>query len=583
MKIGIAGGIAGLALFCVTPLRAATNPALPPLASGTFTGYGAAAGVTTNQYDFDSYQTTLAPGSFSLSYDAASQTYRVGETPGLPALIYGPGTFAAQTPAEDVYQTVLPRTAHGVGGTSLTLLRNVAANPKIDLTYMSYAIGSLTTYGNGIFDPDFYRSYAGLIGQGTAAGAVPRTGAAYYSGIVDGYALKFRLSGTGNILANFYTGEIATGLSLFREGGIPVGNFAGRGLIAGGSSQFGGDLFGTDNSWLGRFSGGFFGPAAQEAGYAFSASLPGGSATLSGVLVAKQAALPPAVATPVVSTPPGPNATLTGPLVSQTFATRASRMTVNTNKYLQYASGINAAGSQLLDSGTLTIRYDAANGEYIITDGSVRGVLFSPRPDTLGITTSWTLPTYTVRDDPRRSASLLKNGNDNPYIKLTYLSYGIWADEANLRVVSGNYRSFIYGVETAAADMPRTGAALYNGAVDGYWADKGRVYRLQGSDGSLLANFASGEVRTTMRLAPAPSDNPGPPAPIRVEGYGSIAGGTSYFSGVHQTADNAYSGTFQGGFYGPAHQEAGASFVLRGQASDSSITGVLVATQAPLN
>lgn len=586
MKIGITGGIIGIALLSCCPVRAATNPALPPFATGTFPGFGAKADFNMSIFGNSGSQDVLPSGAFSLGYDAATQKYTINLFPTGPGTVLGPDQLRSRTDGDETYSSS-PTYMIGTGTyTSLTLLRNVASNPKIDLSYTSYAVGYMQAH-TGV-GRDYIGSFGGVIGQSTPPGALPRSGAAYYTGIVDGYAYTQRLSGTGEILLNFYSGEVATGMNL-SAGGTFLGRVDGRGLIAGGTSRFAGDLFGSGNSLLGRFTGSLFGPSAQEAGYGFSLVGGGGGRTVAGVLVAAQTGLPGGAPPPVPSAPVSANTSLIAPLVSESFATKAGRLMANADSLPNFSngqyfySGTIAAVARAIEDGGMTIRYDAATASYTVIDGSAQ-TIFTPADRTTQSNAIFS--DYSV--NPYMSAGqnlvLFKNGPANPYLQLTYLSYGLWSEGTAIRQPQNNYRAFIYGVQTPAADLPRSGAALYNGAVDGFWSANGVLYRLQGSDGSILANLSSGEVRTTMRLvAKDIGGYPVTPAPLRVDGYGSIAAGTSQFAGTHATSDNAYSGTFQGAFFGPAHQEAGASFVLRGQTSTTSITGVLVATQAPLN
>jgi hypothetical protein len=177
----------------------------------------------------------------------------------------------------------------------LQLLKKSSTNSRIHLSYLTYGLYS------GSWGPQSARQFnigVFVIGQETAATSMPRTGSGNYSGIVDGYAsvggMGYRLLGsTGTLTASFASGTIATTLSLrgnsdFLTGTLgSVQNFGtlnGTGTIAGGTSSYSGTLTGLGMN--GQFAGGFYGPVANETGYAFSAS--GGSDTIAGVFVGKQ-------------------------------------------------------------------------------------------------------------------------------------------------------------------------------------------------------------------------------------------------------------------------------------------------------
>jgi hypothetical protein len=554
LKISPALALLGLVPFLPSPLYAQATTALPLDAGRTYTGFGANA-VRSNEYSLISVsQDTLPADVFSLSYDPSSASYTVKYTRDGSGATFSAANLSMPTYGYD--------------------------NAAISLSYMSYATGSNQRQVDSFRRNSEY--FAGVFGQATPSNAVPHSGAAYYTGIVDGYAGYVpgeHLSGTGDLLVNFYTGEIATGLNLSVAGNF-IGRVDGRGSITPSSSQFTGDLFGSGNGLLGRFGGSFFGPTAQEAGYGFSLSTGDGTA-IAGVLVATQGSLPPSSETVVL--PPssaGANNTLVGPLASDSFSAFTGRLMKNAAYQYNYA-GTSATVAEALDFGALKISYDATNATYIVSDGSANAT-FTPanrQATSDAITSAYFIVDASTNNYRGETLTLLNAGPSNPYINLSYLSYGLWTDGEVSPQVQNHNRAFIYGVETPAGNLPRSGAALYNGGVDGYWTSNGNTYRLQGSDGSILANFYTGEVRTTLGLTAAAGGTSTTPSPIRVDGYGSIGANTAHFSGAAATADNTYTGSFQGGFYGPAAQEAGLSFVLRGPTNVSSISGVLVANQ----
>jgi hypothetical protein len=177
----------------------------------------------------------------------------------------------------------------------LQLLKRSATNSRIQLSYLTYGLYS---DASGPETARVFNTAAFVLGQETAAASMPRTGSGTYSGIVDGYAsvggTGYRLLGsTGTLTANFATGAIGTTLVLLGNSDFLTGtlgsvqNFGtlnGTGLIHSGTNQYTGDLagFGMNGSFAGRF----FGPAANETGYAFGAV--GGGDTISGVFVGKQ-------------------------------------------------------------------------------------------------------------------------------------------------------------------------------------------------------------------------------------------------------------------------------------------------------
>lgn len=564
---GLAGG----------PVAAATDPALPPIAAGTFPAYAAVADYTYQLGNTNQTADILGAGSLTLGYDPGASSYTVTRS-GL-ATTFGPAQLQSTDGGYDYYASA-PFYQVGTGSiySTLTLLRNIDGNPAIDLHYLSYGLTSTQRHIGAGTDETTTMGF--VIGEMTPAIALPHSGAAYYTGIIDGYAGLTRLTGsTGDVLLNFYSGEVATGLNL-RTASASLGRVDGRGSILSGTTQFAGDLFGSGNTYLGRFDGGAFGPAAQEVGYGFALTSPGNT-PISGVLVATQASLPPTGPSgggaPAASS--GANASLVAPIASDSFATFASDLKQNHGVIFGMYSGVTASVAEQLDYGALTINYDATSDSYVVSDGA----------HSQNFTPAALQPSNHITADYRISGtsggklSVLLAGAANSYFQLSYLSYGLWSDDV-AQIAQNNYRSFTFGIETPATNLPHSGAALFNGIVDGYWASSGPTYRLLGeSSGSILANFYTGEVRTTMTLAGTDPTNGAIATLGQIDGYGQIAGATSHYAGTMANSDSSYTGTFQGAFYGPSAQEAGLSFVLRGPSIRTSVTGVLVAGRVPLH
>jgi hypothetical protein len=205
--------------------------------------------------------------SFTVAHDAVNDVYVLttqGHDGGLTAaqatlgpldLVAGPepSNFSYYRPA------ATPLSAPPV----LTLLRNAPDNTRIVLSYLSY----------GIWNVDASHALAFLTGSETSSADVPRTGSATYHGVVDGFFGGSRLLGsTGALTADFATGAVTTTLSLHANG--LSGSLSGTGTIGAGTSRFDGLLTGTlaGNDAGGHFLGGFYGPGASEAGYAFVAA-----------------------------------------------------------------------------------------------------------------------------------------------------------------------------------------------------------------------------------------------------------------------------------------------------------------------
>jgi hypothetical protein len=93
--------------------------------------------------------------------------------------------------------------------------------------------------------------------------------------------------------------------------------------------------------------------------------------------------------------------------------------------------------------------------------------------------------------------TVLTNSSNNSRIVLSYLSYGLYIPVNGPGVFNQpEVIAFIFGTETPAGNMPRTGSATYQGIVDGV-----------AFDGAANKGFAAAPVpspRTLQRVASAP-------------------------------------------------------------------------------
>lgn len=568
----IARLVGGASLTLAVPAIAQiAAPALPPATSGTYGTISSAASVGSSKTGGEVAAKTSPVNSLSVTYDAASRTYRLSSD---ATYSFGPAQSIGSAANTADYRIRLPSLADENSNDSSKMV-SIFENPAVTYTYTRY--GFTFTFQRYYDRSSFATAEAFVFGSTTPAGSLPRTGAAYYTGLVDGWASGRLIDSTGSLLANFSTNEIATGLNLSTATGF-VGRFDGRGFITQGTTTFTGSLFGSGNvDYVGSFNGGFFGPAAQEVGLTFS--LANVASMITGVFIGT-GTVPPASPDGPPITPQTPiNTTLVAPIQSETFSAIGGEMFT---KLSSSTSRGQSAVARTEAPGEIKIAYNAATNTYAISD-TYGSDTFAPDGYPSPNINSATKTRTATRGVDGRSLILSVPGPTNPRLALTYLSYGLWQTTRNSFATRAVDRSFIYGVETPSENLPRSGAALYDGEVAGTWASGNYTYDLAGrSDGSILANFYTGEVRTRMALAGRDSTTGAAATLGRVDGLGSIASGTAHFTGTMTSTDNVYSGNFQGAFYGPAYQEAGASFALAGANGAGSVNGIIVAKQTPI-
>jgi len=265
---------------------------------------------------------------------------------------------------------------------------------------------------------------------------------------------------------------------------------------------------------------------------------------------------------------PTSNETLTNLTVSETFPTASGTLT-GTVEPGDTVSGVSSSQSSL---GTpVTLSYDAGNNSYTVkidqSGVSANTTFQASDRDVAGSTA-----TYDVFKRGDDQFVLFKPGNATK--TLTYTTYGGWLR----RTASGDNIDFktsffVFGVRTPTDDMPTTGTASYEAAVDGYWVSNGSLQVLTG-DAALTADFAAGAMAGVFALNG--TDQAGAAHGFDTfDGAASITG--NLFSGTMTGRDTNYEGEWDGGFFGPNAEEVGGSFRLADPAeSGNQAVGVFV-------
>lgn len=199
----------------------------------------------------------------TFSYDPSSGTYTVQGANASASF-----TSTDQTPTSD-YSYGYSKTV-GTTNDKLSVYGNVKAGnaiaPPVQLSYTSYG---LWTHSDSVSGKTSYTYF--VFGQPTGSANVPTSGTGTYQTTVSASmfqtgavpATLSSLSGSATFSADFGAGTVNTVLSLASD------SFNGTGSISAG--QFGGDFTSNATNFQdGKFQGAFFGPAAQEMGYAFA-------------------------------------------------------------------------------------------------------------------------------------------------------------------------------------------------------------------------------------------------------------------------------------------------------------------------
>ncbi|MCW2365626.1 hypothetical protein M2341_001073 [Sphingobium sp. B7D2B] len=169
---------------------------------------------------------------------------------------------------------------------AIELFKIGSANSAINLTYLTYGFLAYTEINDAQIINN-YRTF--LYGVGTPTSAIPTTGSASFTGIVDGIYTdmngRYRISGTSALVANFVDRTLTTSLTFTGSNTVDGGpilasqTFNGEGAFKNHqnplSVQYEGLLSNsTDAAIRGQFAGKFFGPLAEEYGYSFTINNP---------------------------------------------------------------------------------------------------------------------------------------------------------------------------------------------------------------------------------------------------------------------------------------------------------------------
>jgi hypothetical protein len=204
----------------------------------------------------------------TFKYDAASNTYTVTDDTTTASFDASAGSNAGK-----FYKYSFQS---GQTSDELDLFRNVqtSAYNGIQLSYLSFGSWSHANSQTGERTLTYF-----VFGYPTAVSDMPRSGTASYKTLVSGNirdirptvdgATEYGVGGTATFTANFGSGTVATDLTLVRSDQVSLGSYSGTGTIS--ANQFSGTFSSTDPYFQsGAFMGGFYGPGAQEMGYAFT-------------------------------------------------------------------------------------------------------------------------------------------------------------------------------------------------------------------------------------------------------------------------------------------------------------------------
>ena len=169
---------------------------------------------------------------------------------------------------------------------------------------------------------------------------------------------------------------------------------------------------------------------------------------------------------------------------------------------------------------------------------------------------------------------LLNQSPTNPLIVLTYVDYGQWR---RATLVSGgttniNDTYVVFGTKSPSSAVT-SGTASYSTILDGTFVNKTGNYAVSGT-GTFNADFGAGTIAYSSTATGAPETIGSAINFGTLTGTGSIAVRSAGFSGTGAYNGSGYAMDVNGNFYGPAADEIGGIFRLRGNGGNG--TGAIV-------
>ena len=418
----------------------------------------------------------------------------------------------------------------------------------LQYSYMDYLSPGRWVYKDG----DNYRFDEFIFGFDTNPANLP-TGEAGYRVNLGGTAFlsgrtPFALTGQGSIAVNFATGNL-TGSGAIRDYDSfgTIGTWNGSGTIGSGTSDFAGawNVTGENGApdFTGDWSGGFFGPAADEVGATYSASATDGS-RLAGVIYGDRDDTVIAAGTPL-----------------------ADVASTTTYDYSPTATQEDRGGDYSYSRGWTLVTYDPTTDSYqIAKDPNAGNFGYEPMDvsfagtDRVAAESDDRFVVYRKGDDELK---VLNFRSDNPVIDLTYVTFGeVTQKTTDFRgdPLTNRYWS-VWGDRTLADNRPRSGSASYSGIVTGGgyvqgYSDDAKI------DGTLAMTVNFGDVSFIAAMGLVASDRDGTLASLSLGNFdfeGSLF--NSQFSGSRNASPYSYS--IDGWFFGPAANEVGGAFDLR--------------------
>lgn len=479
--------------------------------------------------------TSGGPALVTFSYDATNQSYTVSDGTRSRTFLASNIDPTQSSATLTTYKVTSGNTTDFLSitkpGTAAGQTRYVAAGFwQRQVNGTTATDGLFTAFSYGIITPD---------------GTLPRTGMASFDVKLLG-AKTFStqissLSGTGAINVDFKSGGLFTRGSFSETNNstlVTAGPYGWQGsaLLSSTTNRFDGSLT-LDNFGTGKFFGSFFGPGGEEVGATFSTNPTSDIVTAGAIFGARG------------TTALNQNASLATSSQSAAFYSPISAAVKGTLSSTGILSGIATAAPAV----SVYLPQFASELTVYNADGRI---------------------------------------SDIPSEKFgTTLQYMRSIVRIDRRTTLGFLDTFVYGFDTPAAGVPRTGTGSFDVQLAGGVAAAGSAYQTLRGTGSLSADFATGAITTIggySIFAIVPGTGvfaSGATETGTWAGSAALASAANLFNGTfNMTGATNYSGTLSGKFFGPSAEEVGAAIQVtaaNGNQAIGTLFGARGASIAP--
>jgi len=278
-------------------------------------------------------------------------------------------------------------------------------------------------------------------------------------------------------------------------------------------------------------------------------------------------------------TPAATNTTLNDLRASQTFTNDAAALNLTLDRTTSTTINSSAA------PGGLTVSYDANTASYSLAMSNYSQT-FAPADikSSDADQAQYSKTDGTTRDYLTLVKTPYSSNNVTQYVRLGYWQRNTSTDTQQNTL----FGTFTYGLDTAAAAVPRSGTASFAIDVFGLSTFPGHEARSFQGSGNFSTDFAVGvfSARASLDERELVSGAGTTGGGIEFTGAGHLSSNGSFGGNMlYGSTNGALGGTMSGRFYGPIAQELGASFTgsKDGATVAGSFTGRLDSSTQPAN